>query len=125
MRRNIRWKIPLFIFALLLVSLNTQQAAARDSGSRVRDLGTLGGNTSRAIAINNRGHVVGVSTTATGDNHAFLWKHGRMIDLGTLGGTMSAAFGLNDRDQVVGESTTASGEVRAFLWRKGVMQELP
>jgi probable HAF family extracellular repeat protein len=49
------------------------------------------------------------------DEHAFLWKHGRMIDLGTMGGAISVAFDLNDRDQVVGQSTTASGAVRAFL----------
>ncbi len=61
MRRNIRWKIPLLVLALLLVSLPTHQAAARDRGIRMRDLGTLGGTESRAIAINNRGHVVGVS----------------------------------------------------------------
>ena len=76
MRRNIMWKIPLFVLALLLVSLTTHQATAQERELRVRDLGTLGGNESRAIAVNNRGHVVGVSTTVTGENHAFFWKQG-------------------------------------------------
>ena len=53
------------------------------------DLGTLGGTSSVAAAVNARGQVVGDSATA-GDveGHAFSWTEaGGMIDLGTLGGT--------------------------------------
>jgi len=38
------------------------------------DLGTLGGNFSGPVAINDRGQVVGYSTTASGELHAFLWE---------------------------------------------------
>jgi probable HAF family extracellular repeat protein len=85
---------------------------------RLIDLGALGGTSSSARDINNRGQVVGESTTATGETHAFLWQDRRMIDLGTLGGAFSAAEGINNRGQVVGWSETPSG-THAFLWEDG------
>jgi probable HAF family extracellular repeat protein len=88
------------------------------------DLGTLGGTTSTARAVNLNGQVVGWSATASGRNHAFLWQDGVMTDLGTLGGVESYAFDINDHGQVVGWSYTASGQSRAFLWQDGVMRDL-
>lgn len=37
------------------------------------DLGTLGGDTSGAFAVNGQGQVVGISDTSSGDFHGFLW----------------------------------------------------
>src|SRR5437867_2171056 len=91
---------------LLLVPVDAPSA---DSGSAPTDLGALDGRNSEAIAINNRGQVVGVSSTATGD-HAFLWEKGAIIDLGTLGGPGSGARTINNRGQVIGRSETASRE---------------
>lgn len=88
------------------------------------DLGTLGGDHSRAVAINDRGQTVGSSTTASGESHAFLWENGEMRDLGTLGGTTSSATAINNRGQVVGVSRTASGEEHPFLWENGEMRDL-
>lgn len=83
----------------------------------ITDLGTLGGASADARAINDSGQVVGASATASGDTHAFLWTAtGGMKDLGTLGGTFSRALGINSLGHVVGVSALASGEQRPFLW---------
>src|SRR5205085_2419959 len=85
------------------------------------DLGTLGGTLSVSAAVNDRGQVVGASTTAgEGQGHAFSWtKQGGMVDLGTLGGTSAQAFAVNGRGQVVGSTTTSGdAESHAFAWTK-------
>ena len=48
-------------------------------------MGTLGGTHSSARSLNRARQVVGVSETALGDSHAFLWSEGNSTrDLGTL-----------------------------------------
>jgi probable HAF family extracellular repeat protein len=62
-------------------------------------LSTLSGNngSGRALGINNRGQVVGHSSTRIGyKQHAVLWKNGVIRDLGTLvGGHNSQAECIN------------------------------
>ena len=44
-------------------------------GGEMQDLGTLGGLSSQATAINNSGVVAGLSQTSqAGGSHAFLWR---------------------------------------------------
>jgi len=87
------------------------------------DLGTLGGTYSVANAINERGQVVGISGTAAGRFHAFMWQDGVMTDLGTLGGPDSHASAINERGQVIGAAYNASAQEHAFLWEDGVMTD--
>src|SRR5438093_13489788 len=72
------------------------------------DLGTLGGTTSAATAVNDSGQVVGQSSTASsGFTHAFLWTSADgMRDLGTFGGTYARAAAINSAAHVVGTAFT-------------------
>ena len=89
------------------------------------DLGTLGGNSSFAYAINEVGQVIGYSTIAgSQQQHAFVWESGVMTDLGTLGGSYSGAFAINEAGQVIGNAQTVLGEQHAFVWESGVMTDL-
>src|SRR5581483_9091237 len=49
-------------------------------GYLITDLGTLGGTTAEANAINNSGQITGSASTAS-DLHAFLWQSGNFTDI--------------------------------------------
>lgn len=92
-----------------------------DATTLFTNLGTLGGASSSAAAINGTGWVAGASRVdpATTASHAYLWRPGvGLTDLGTLGGTNSSATALNAAGFVVGSSqTTGNSSTQAFLWR--------
>lgn len=93
---------------------------------KMLDLGTLGGTSGVAFAMNNRGQVVGASNLV-GDNggHAFLWDRKRgMQDLGTLGGNTGGALSINDAGDIAGGDGRADGSGGSFLWSHGVMTDL-
>jgi probable HAF family extracellular repeat protein len=88
------------------------------------DLGTLGGTDATPTGMNDRSQVVGLSTTVTGDTHAFLWQVGHMTDLGTLGGTFSEAYIINAEGEVAGGATTPGGDEHPVVWKDGHMIDL-
>jgi len=115
----------------LLINLQGVHALLWQNG-KVVDLGNLGGKTGQAqgnlaFAINNQGHVVGMSDLQ-GDTtfHAFLWtKATRMQDLGTLPGDVdSGAIAINDHGVVDGLSIDAKGNARAVVRHNSVPTDL-
>jgi probable HAF family extracellular repeat protein len=102
-----------------------EQHAVLWAGGKLTDLGGLPRYPdSRAVAINNRGQVVGMSKTFNGRTRGFLWQSGKMIDLGTLGGCCTTPTAINERGQIIGESTVKGGTSHAFLWQDGKMIDL-
>ena len=94
---------------------------------RLTSLGSLGGTSTSAVAIDDKGQIVGSSQVGNGrhDQHAFVWQDGKMTDLGTLGGPSSYATAINDRGQIVGTSTLKDPHRRhGFLWQDGKLTDL-
>ena len=86
-------------------------------GAGMRDLGTLGGDHSDVLAVNDQGQVVGWSQTfSSGPNHAILWENGMMTDIGTLGGSEGVATDINSLSQAVGRASIDRRTQHAFLW---------
>jgi probable HAF family extracellular repeat protein len=95
-------------------------------GGRRDDLGSLGGFTAAALALNGSDQVVGYSDLP-GDlgSHAFLSSGGVMHDLGTLpGGTLSTAYGITRDGRVVGASDGAENAFHAVVWAHGSIRDL-
>lgn len=109
--------------ALSLV-LVTTPAAANGRTVEVTDLGTLGGNATFALDVNDRGQVTGNSRTAEGRLAAFLWERGVIKDLGFLpgGNGFSRGYAVSDRGVVVGESD--NNRPRGFRWERGELSDI-
>jgi probable HAF family extracellular repeat protein len=134
------------VFAALAISAQTiaqdrqEQKPKHFARYRVTDLGTLGGMSSIAFAVNDKGQVGGGANVPGEYQHPFLWtRRAGMQDLGTLGGLNGNAGGPNDRGELAGPSETSdldpNGEdfcgfgthlsCLGFVWKKGVMTPLP
>jgi probable HAF family extracellular repeat protein len=80
----------------------------------------IGHPASNALAINNKGHIVGwVEDPGGCVGGAVEWEDGRITLLAPDVGNASVANGLNDRDDVVG----VSGD-HAFLYHRGTLSDL-
>lgn len=101
-------------------------------GGRLISLGTLGGASSQANGINDRGQIVGWAETKSGATHAFLWENGHMRDLGVPPGSdNSAAEAITNSGLVAGEAskklpgvgwTPRPGHV--VVWQNGRIADL-
>ena len=90
------------------------------------DLGTLGGGSSRANAINDSGQIVGWSITTSGVTHAFLWENRVMRDLGSIDPSdptdFSEAQAIDNAGLVAGVGYQ-NGD-RLIIWENGVLRDL-
>jgi probable HAF family extracellular repeat protein len=88
-------------------------------GGKMTDLGTLGAGNSSALAINNRGQIVGHAQNLSGVYLAALWEGTTITDLNTLIGTatgwsLDVANDINDKGYIVGTGRH-NGALRGFL----------
>ena len=91
-----------------------------------------GDSIAAALAINDKGQVVGLSgicvvpTSFAPGVHAVLWQNGAVTYLGGFGGAMNnSALGINNHGQIVGQSDVADDSTaHAFLWQNGKMTDL-
>jgi probable HAF family extracellular repeat protein len=105
-------------------------AALWDTNGVIHDLPPLPGDSvSAATAINDKGHVVGISgecgiaVGGVSAKHAVLWENGVPRNIGDLGGhTWNTPTAINNNGVVVGFSLPADQEgtvnYRAFVWTK-------
>ncbi len=82
----------------------------------VTDLGTLGGTSSAALALDDTEVpiVVGYATTAAGQERGFVGEPYARTALGTLGGASSEARAIQNRT-VVGRAQLSGGAYHAFM----------
>jgi probable HAF family extracellular repeat protein len=69
-------------------------------------------------AINDRGQILGISQTAAGDVHPFVWQHGAMTDLSLLGVDPGHDIvGLNNHGEVLTSYRPVFGVSHAAVYR--------
>jgi probable HAF family extracellular repeat protein len=124
-------RLAVAVVAGLLVGAGAVSGAVGSSAQSrwgISDLGTLGGRYSSAVAINQRGQIVGTSLTKDGASHVFVWENGKQSDLGDIGGPVA----INGRGQVlvnrqVWEHVALSDQLvasQSFVWDRGRVTQL-
>ena len=98
---------------VVLLALTTSVWCVAQTYS-ITDLGTLGGSSSGAKAINASGQVTGYALSANGTSNVFRYSAGHMSNLGTLGGNVAIGNSINVSGQIAGYSTN-NVTYRAFI----------
>lgn len=110
--------VLVLVAAALVLGTLAGSAGAAGSPFVAIDLGTPGGSSSFAFALNNAGQVFGFGVVS-GDQHVFSWTPaGGIVDIGDLGSANDVAFLMvNDTGRVAGSIRSGStGDWHAFSW---------
>ena len=99
---------------------NKTHAFISDKNGFKLDLGTLGGNTSNAIAINSFGRIAGFADTSDGSSHATSWDSA--YNILQKGVNNSFAYDLNDSSMIVG-SQNINSVTHAYAWTGDGLQK--
>ena len=78
-------------------------------GKGVVTLGKLGGASSKAVAVNDKGQVLGNWTTRNGQQRGFIYYRRKPRDIGTVPGRVTSYTGINNAGYV-----TAIGSAAGF-----------
>lgn len=91
------------------------------SEGKMTDLGTLGGNESRAISINDNGDVFGESRDSKGGARRFRWSNGAITDLGPV---ESGVIRFDETNRVGNISALNGTTQEAAVWENGKPESL-
>jgi probable HAF family extracellular repeat protein len=94
-------------------------------GTTTHDLGTMGGISAEASAMNNSDVIVGSYDfdVIGGTTNAYRYDHGTITTLPNLGTTYTRAYGINNAGTIVGGGDAADGFTHAFVY-DGAMHDL-
>jgi probable HAF family extracellular repeat protein len=103
----------------------TTRAVYWDEDGR-HDLGVYPGEYTSAVAINNRGEIIGVRQPTRHADFAgsFIWSRGTLTELPPLDGEPTIATAINERGDVIGYRSAGYRLERAFIWANGIMTDL-
>ncbi|WP_414663355.1 hypothetical protein [Horticoccus sp. 23ND18S-11] len=108
--------------ALFLAGLPCAHAQTRYT---ITNLGSLGGSTTQANAINAAGTVVGFDATSFQTARAFIYSGSTLTALPALNNARNEALGINASGVVVGTNTTfPNADFRGFIVANGSLTDL-
>ncbi len=116
--------VSFFSFVVSLFCAVFPSSISAELRYQVIDLGTLGGNMSSAMAINDNGQIVGVSVDMTGAQRGFLWQAGVMTSLPVVGDGDVIAEDINNSGVITGTRLEPSGWSYGFVYDGTVVEEL-
>ncbi|MBB5353188.1 putative HAF family extracellular repeat protein [Haloferula luteola] len=115
-----------FQVALLLAATLPTATALPPDFVKIEPLGTLDGNFSEAVAINDSGDSVGLWEKPNGQVVGFLHQAGELIDLDATTGSQTNPRDISHEGVVVGSAHSGSvgGSVFAFVFQNGSLRNI-
>jgi probable HAF family extracellular repeat protein len=96
------------------------------SGGALKAIGSLGGDFTETLGINDLGQVTGVSTLSDGSQRAFFWNGTTMSDIGNAptGGKNPVGMFVNHGGQVAGSYNGDGGRVFTFFFDGSTIRDI-